>query len=176
MQQPPETDPSTAADRRQDARREGAGRRTDDLGGYLDGSQVSSGLTSAEMEEVLGPIAPLVGRPDISEVMVMGDREVYIAIAGQVQLTDIRFTNEAELLETITRIVRAVGREIGPTSPLCDARLPDGSRVHAAVRPVAVDGPMLTIRKFVEGPDTPEAMVRLGCSALISGKVYLKPA
>src|SRR5579871_3054834 len=119
----------------------------------------------AEFLEVLGPIAPLVSRPDISEVMVMSDREVYIEVNGVVELTDIKFTDEPQLVKTIEAIVHSVGRDIGPHSPLCDARLPDGSRVHAAVRPVAVDGPMLTIRKFVEGPDQPETLVRIGTAS-----------
>jgi pilus assembly protein CpaF len=118
-----------------------------------------------EFLEVLGPIAPLVSRPDISEVMVMGDRDVYIEVNGVVELTDIKFSSEPELVKTIEAIVHSVGRDIGPDSPLCDARLPDGSRVHAAVRPVAVDGPMLTIRKFIEGPDQPETMIRIGTAS-----------
>src|SRR5215472_11808658 len=129
------------------------------------GSMVRPPLDS-EFLEVLGPIAPLVSRPDISEVMVMNDRDVYIEVNGQVELTDIKFESEAQLIKTIEAIVHAVGRDIGPHSPLCDARLPDGSRVHAAVRPVAVDGPMLTIRKFVEGPDQPETLVRIGTASL----------
>src|SRR5207249_2102023 len=118
-----------------------------------------------EFLEVLGPIAPLVSRPDISEVMVLGDRDVYIEVNGVVELTDIKFATESDLVKTIEAIVHSVGRDIGPDSPLCDARLPDGSRVHAVVRPVAVDGPMLTIRKFVEGPDQPETMVRIGTAS-----------
>src|SRR5437588_2039637 len=125
--------------------------------------------------DLLGPIAPLVSRPDISEVMVMNDRDIYIEVNGIVELTDIKFPNEQELVKTIEAIVHSVGREIGPDSPLCDARLPDGSRVHAAVRPVAVDGPMITIRKFVEGPDQPDTMIRIG-TASIEVLAYLRLA
>src|SRR5579872_1676511 len=132
-------------------------------------------MLDPEFLEVLGPIAPLVSRPDISEVMVMGDRDVYIEVNGVVELTDIKFSTEADLVKTIEAIVHSVGRDIGPDSPLCDARLPDGSRVHAAVRPVAVDGPMLTIRKFVEGPDQPETVVRIG-TASVEALAFLKLA
>jgi pilus assembly protein CpaF len=100
----------------------------------------------------LGPIAPLLVDDAVTEVMVMGDREIYTEIEGRLVLTDLRFESEDALLAVIRFIVESVGRRIDAETPLCDARLADGSRVHAAIRPVAIDGPMLTIRKFARDP------------------------
>ena len=96
----------------------------------------------------LGPIAPLVTDDEVTEVMVMGTREIYVERRGKILLTDLRFQEESELIDVINFIVGAIGRRIDAENPLCDARLPDGARVHAAIRPVAIDGPLLTIRKF----------------------------
>jgi pilus assembly protein CpaF len=110
----------------------------------------------------LGPIGDLVQDPDVTEVMVMGTRDVYVEVRGQLHLTDAHFRDEDELLHLIRYIVESVGRRIDEQSPLCDARLKDGSRVHAAIRPVAVDGPMLTIRKFGRNPLQVADLVALG--------------
>jgi pilus assembly protein CpaF len=96
----------------------------------------------------LGPIAPFLTDDEVTEVMVMGTREIYVEKRGKLLLTELRFEEESELVDVINFMVGAVGRRIDAENPLCDARLPDGSRVHAAIRPVAVDGPLLTIRKF----------------------------
>ena len=112
-----------------------------------------------------GPIAPLIANPGISEIMVNGTQEVYIEVEGKILPTPISFSSNDELMTVIRGIVESVGRRIDAQTPLCDARLPDGSRVHAAIPPVAVDGPLLNIRKFGLGPLNMADLVRLGsCS------------
>ncbi len=113
----------------------------------------------------LGPIAQLVTNPQVTEIMVMGARDIYVEIAGKILLTPLSFASDEELMIVIRRIVESVGRRIDAENPLCDARLVDGSRVHVAIPPVAVDGPLLNIRKFVLGPLTMDDLIRLGsCS------------
>jgi pilus assembly protein CpaF len=97
--------------------------------------------------------------------MVVAGRDVYVEVNGRLMLTPITFANEQEVLDVITFIVESVGRRIDAQSPICDARLQDGSRVHAAIPPVAIDGPLLNIRKFVRGPLNMQDLIRLGsCS------------
>jgi len=96
----------------------------------------------------LGPLQPLMADLTISDILVNGTDSVYVERGGRLELTDIRFDSEAELMRVIERIVSYVGRRVDEHSPLVDARLPDGSRVNAAVPPVAVDGPILSIRRF----------------------------
>src|SRR5712691_3362922 len=113
----------------------------------------------------LGPIGPLMANPRVSEIMVMGVQDVYVEVDGKVLLTPVKFSTEDELMSVIRHIVQTVGRRVGAESPLCDARLADGSRVHVAIPPVAVDGPLLNIRKFVRGPLDMADLIRLGsCS------------
>ncbi len=113
----------------------------------------------------LGVLAPLLANPEITEIMVMGSRDVYVEVDGKLVLTPIRFASDEELMVMIRSIVESVGRRIDAENPLCDARLADGSRVHVAIPPVAVDGPMLNIRKFARGPLAMADLVRLGsCS------------
>jgi pilus assembly protein CpaF len=113
----------------------------------------------------LGPLAPLLANPHVTEIMVMGARDVYVEMGGKIVLTPISFASEDELMGVIRYIVESVGRHVDAESPLCDARLADGSRVHVAIPPVAVDGPMLNIRRFVRGPLNMADLVRLGsCS------------
>ena len=104
---------------------------------------------------------------------VLGDREIYVEVAGRLALTDARFESEAALMAVIEFIADSVGRKINEDVPLCDARLADGSRVHAAVRPVAVDGPMLTIRKFGRDPLTVDDLIRAG-SCTATGLAFLQ--
>ena len=113
----------------------------------------------------LGPLAPLLANSQVTEVMVVAGRDVYVEVNGRIMLTPITFASEQEALDVIRFIVESVGRRIDAESPICDARLPDGSRVHAAIPPVAVDGPLLNIRKFVRGPLDMHDLIRLGsCS------------
>ena len=121
--------------------------------------------TEPEYAARLGPLAPLMVNPQVSEVMVVAGRDVYVEVNGRLMLTPITFTSEQEVLDVIRFIVESVGRRIDAENPICDARLPDGSRVHAAIPPVAIDGPLLNIRKFVRGPLSMEDLINLGsCS------------
>ena len=102
--------------------------------------------------EALGPLRPLVEDDSLTEIMVNGPEMVYVERKGKILLTDIRFDDEAHLLRVIDTIVSSVGRRVDARTPLCDARLLDGSRVNAAIPPIALDGPLLTIRKFSKDP------------------------
>jgi len=113
----------------------------------------------------LGPLAPLLANSQVTEVMVVAGRDVYVEVNGRLMLTPITFAGEQEVLDVIRFIVELVGRRIDAENPICDARLPDGSRVHAAIPPVAIDGPLLNIRKFVRGPLNMNDLIQLGsCS------------
>jgi pilus assembly protein CpaF len=95
-----------------------------------------------------GPIQPLLNDPEVTEVMVNGPKSVYVEKKGQLTKTSVAFDDDNHVLQIIDRIILPLGRHIDPDSPTVDARLPDGSRVNAVVRPVAIDGPSITIRKF----------------------------
>jgi pilus assembly protein CpaF len=153
-------------------------------------------MSIAEQEELLedicndvlgyGPLEPLLARDDIADIMVNGAHACFIEVNGKVEQSSIRFRDNAQLLNICQRIVSQIGRRVDEASPICDARLPDGSRVNVIVPPLAVDGPTLTIRKFkkdrLKMPDlvrfgsiTPEGATILGiigrvrCNVLISG-------
>ncbi|MGH7691923.1 MAG: CpaF family protein [Candidatus Dormibacteria bacterium] len=100
--------------------------------------------------QALGPLRVLVEDDSLTEIMVVGPEMVYVESQGKIVLTDVRFRDNEHLLKVIDLIVAAVGRRVDVRQPLCDARLLDGSRVNAVVPPVAIDGPMLTIRKFAK--------------------------
>jgi pilus assembly protein CpaF len=110
----------------------------------------------------LGPIEPFLADPTVTEVMVNADDAIYVERAGRLYLTDARFMTHQHVRQVIERIVAAVGRRIDESSPLVDARLPDGSRVNAIIPPLAVDGPMLTIRKFAQTALAAADLVRAG--------------
>ncbi len=110
----------------------------------------------------LGPIEQFMNDPEITEVMVNGTDGIYVERAGRIYLTDSRFVAVEHLRRVIERIVSAVGRRIDESSPLVDARLPDGSRVNAVIPPLSVDGPVLTIRKFSNHQFTSEHLVEIG--------------
>jgi len=95
-----------------------------------------------------GPLEPLLSRDDIADIMVNGAGTTYIEVAGKIQRTNIRFRDNAQLMNICQRIVSQVGRRVDESSPICDARLADGSRVNVIAPPLAIDGPALTIRKF----------------------------
>jgi len=109
-----------------------------------------------------GPLEPLLARDEIADIMVNGSGTVYIEVGGKIQKTGIRFRDNQQLLNICQRIVSQVGRRVDESSPICDARLPDGSRVNAIVPPLAIDGPALTIRKFRKDKLTLEQLVRYG--------------
>jgi pilus assembly protein CpaF len=120
---------------------------------------------TSDYNDRLGPISGLIADNEVTEIMVLGTREIYVEMRGKIVLTDARFKDEDQLLEVIRFIVESVGRRIDEENPLCDARLPTGARVHAAIPPVAVDGPLLTIRKFARDLLQASDLVRLGsCS------------
>ena len=100
----------------------------------------------------LGPLEPLLRDPTISDILVTTPRLVYIERAGKLYRTPVEFKDDSHLLRIIEKIVARVGRRVDESSPLVDARLPDGSRVNAAIPPVAVDGPLLSIRRFGRDP------------------------
>ena len=100
----------------------------------------------------LGPLEPLLADPDISEIMVNGYNTLFVEKRGRIEQVAARFNDEAHLLKIIDKIVSRVGRRIDESSPMVDARLPDGSRVNAIISPVAVDGPALSIRRFAVKP------------------------
>ncbi|MGE3142988.1 MAG: CpaF family protein, partial [Hyphomonadaceae bacterium] len=95
-----------------------------------------------------GPLEPLLARDDIADIMVNGAASVFIEVNGKVSKTGVRFRDNGQLMNICQRIVSQVGRRVDESSPICDARLPDGSRVNVIVPPLAIDGPTLTIRKF----------------------------
>jgi len=96
----------------------------------------------------LGPLEPVLADPAVDEVMVNGPAAVYAERGGRLERTGVRFGDEAELMHAVERILAPLGRRVDEASPLCDARLPDGSRVNVVIPPLSVDGPCLTIRRF----------------------------
>ena len=100
----------------------------------------------------LGPLDPLLRDHDITDILVNGPESVYIEKQGRLHATDVRFRDDAHLMQVIDRIVSAVGRRVDSDSPMVDARLPDGSRVNAIVPPLALKGPCLSIRRFGRDP------------------------
>ncbi|GGL47017.1 CpaF family protein [Planomonospora parontospora] len=109
-----------------------------------------------------GPLEPLLRDPDVTEIMVNGPGLVFVERAGRIEEVGARFTDDAHLRRVIDRIVSRVGRHVDEASPMVDARLPDGSRVNAVVAPIALDGSLLTIRKFSADPYTVDDLIAFG--------------
>ncbi len=109
-----------------------------------------------------GPIEPFLRDPDLTEVMVNGCDDIWIERSGRLQRVEGHFTDEAHLRRTIDKIVSRIGRRVDESSPMVDARLPDGSRVNAVIPPLAIDGSLLTIRKFSADPYTSDDLVAFG--------------
>ncbi|MGQ9547071.1 MAG: CpaF family protein [Roseiflexus sp.] len=109
-----------------------------------------------------GPLQELLNDPEISEIMVNGPKKVYVEKRGKIQLSDVTFVDEQHVLRVIDRIVAPLGRRIDESSPMVDARLPDGSRVNAVIRPIALCGPTISIRKFRKEGITIEDLIRFG--------------
>ncbi|MCP1559952.1 UNVERIFIED_ORG: pilus assembly protein CpaF [Methylorubrum zatmanii] len=138
-------------------------------------------LSIAEQEELLddicndvlgyGPLEPLLARDDIADVMVNGADRTFIEVAGKIQLTSVRFRDNQQLMNICQRIVSQVGRRVDESSPICDARLPDGSRVNVIAPPLAIDGPALTIRKFKKDKLTLDQLVRFGAISPEGAKI-----
>ncbi|SON54412.1 Type II/IV secretion system protein [Hartmannibacter diazotrophicus] len=129
-------------------------------------------MSISEQEELLddicndvlgyGPLEPLLARDDIADIMVNGAGTTFIEVAGKVQKTGVRFRDNAQLMNICQRIVSQVGRRVDEASPICDARLADGSRVNVIAPPLSIDGPALTIRKFKKDKLTLGQLVKFG--------------
>ena len=145
-------------------------------------------LVSDVQDEMLGygPLEPLLADPTVSDILVNTAKHVYVERRGKLELTDVTFLDDAHLLRVIEKMVSRMGRRIDESSPMVDARLPDGSRINAIIPPSAIDGPLLSIRRFSVNPLqvkdlidlstlTPqmaqllEAMVQAKLNVLISG-------
>jgi pilus assembly protein CpaF len=118
-----------------------------------------------------GPLEPLLGRDDIADIMVNGATRTFIEVGGKIQLTNIRFRDNAQLMNVCQRIVSQVGRRVDDSSPICDARLADGSRVNVIAPPLAIDGPVLTIRKFRKDKLTLDQLIRFGSISPEGGEI-----
>jgi pilus assembly protein CpaF len=110
----------------------------------------------------LGPLEPLLADKTISDILVNGPQQVYVERRGKLELTDIKFNNDAHLINIIDRIVSAVGRRVDESSPMVDARLKDGSRVNAIIPPLALDGAVLSIRRFAVELLSIDDLIKLG--------------
>lgn len=160
-------------------------------------SRQSSGLLSlSERERLvnevvdesfgLGPLEPLMNDPTISDILINGPKTVYVERRGRLELSDVQFSNEKHLLQIIQKIVGRVGRRVDESSPMVDARLEDGSRFNAIISPLALDGSLVSIRRFPARPLTAGdlityrsiappmieflgACVKARCNILISG-------
>jgi pilus assembly protein CpaF len=113
----------------------------------------------AERSFGLGPLEPLLADPEVEEVLVCGTAPAWVERGGRLEPTDARFASEADLRHAIERILAPLGRRVDDAEPLCDARLPDGSRVNVVVPPLSLDGPVLTIRRFRRHGFSPEELV-----------------
>lgn len=109
-----------------------------------------------------GPINPLLLDPDITEVMVNGPNMVYVEKGGKITLTDVKFRDKDQIMNVVDKIVSPLGRRIDESSPMVDARLPDGSRVNIIIPPLALNGPTITIRKFAKDPYTIRNLIEFG--------------
>ena len=116
------------------------------------------------VDDVLGfgPLEPLLAQDALTDIMVNGAKDVYVELGGRIQKVDVQFQDNAHLMNICQRIVSKVGRRIDESSPICDARLPDGSRVNVIVPPLSLKGPTLTIRKFRKEKLTLDDLVRFG--------------
>jgi pilus assembly protein CpaF len=113
----------------------------------------------------LGPLEPLLENAEVTEIMVNGPYSVYVEKAGRIELSEARFRDVQHVMNIIDRIVTSIGRRIDESSPMVDARLPDGSRVNAVIPPLSLVGPVITIRKFSRKPYTPQDLIRFGSVA-----------
>jgi len=121
-------------------------------------------LTNGIVDEMkgLGPLEALLSDESVSDILINGHEQVYVERGGELELSDVHFASEPHLLRIINRIVAQVGRRVDESQPLCDARLLDGSRVNVAIAPIAVDGPLVSIRKFSKTPLTLDKLVEFG--------------
>src|SRR5690348_6928253 len=116
----------------------------------------------AERSFGLGPLEPLLADPSVDEVMVNGPGAVWVERAGRIERTEVAFATDEDVRHAIERILAPLGRRVDEAEPLCDARLPDGSRVNVIIPPLAIDGPVLTIRRFRRRGLAPDELVASG--------------
>ncbi len=109
-----------------------------------------------------GPLEPLLARDGIADIMINGPKTIYIEVDGKIEKADIEFKDDKHLLTICQRVVGAIGRRVDESSPICDARLPDGSRVNVIIPPLSVDGSAMTIRKFTKEKLTLQKLVGFG--------------
>jgi pilus assembly protein CpaF len=121
----------------------------------------------------LGPLEPLLRDGEITEIMVNGPNDIFVERSGKIFAVDAQFTNDTHLRRTIDKIVSRVGRRIDESSPMVDARLADGSRVNAVIAPIALDGSILTIRKFSQDPFTDLDLIAFG-TLTVQGRDFLR--
>lgn len=135
-------------------------------GGSL-GTQDRSQLVSELLDDIfgLGPLEPLMADPTVSDILVNGPDHIWLERKGRLEKIDVGFRDTAHLMQVINRIVRTSGRRIDESSPLVDARLPDGSRVNAVIPPLALDGPQLSIRRFSREMLTLARLIEMGSIA-----------
>jgi pilus assembly protein CpaF len=116
-----------------------------------------------------GPIEPLLKDPTVTDILINTHEVCFVERFGKLYETKVHFKDEAHLLRIVNKIVAGVGRRVDESSPMVDARLPDGSRVNIAIRPIAVDGPLVSIRKFSERPFTMERLIEMGsvCAQIV---------
>ncbi|MCB0309361.1 MAG: Flp pilus assembly complex ATPase component TadA [Bdellovibrionales bacterium] len=135
----------------------------DQMGG-IKGRDERQQIVKEVLDEALalGPLEDLLSNPDISEILVNRRDQIFVEKSGRLTKTRLRFTTDKQLLGVIERIVAPIGRRIDEKTPMVDARLKDGSRVHAIIPPLAIDGPMLTIRKFSRTILSPDHLIKMG--------------
>ncbi len=121
-------------------------------------------FTTEVLDELtgLGPIEPLLKDPTVSDILINTHERVYVERFGQLEQVPVRFKDESHVLRIVNKIISAVGRRVDESQPMVDARLADGSRINVAVRPIAVDGPLVSIRKFSEQAYDLEGLVSVG--------------
>jgi pilus assembly protein CpaF len=134
-----------------------------ELGDFID--EVIDELTG------LGPIEPILKDPTVTDILINTHERVYIERNGQLEPAPVRFRDEAHVLRIVNKIVGAVGRRVDESSPMVDARLMDGSRINVAIRPIAIDGPLVSIRKFAKRTLNMDALVKGGALSATMAKV-----
>jgi pilus assembly protein CpaF len=134
-----------------------------ELGDFID--EVIDELTG------LGPIEPILKDPTVTDILINTHERVYIERNGQLEPAPVRFRDEAHVLRIVNKIVGAVGRRVDESSPMVDARLMDGSRINVAIRPIAIDGPLVSIRKFAKRTLNMDALVRGGALSATMAQV-----
>jgi len=121
-------------------------------------------FTAEVVDEMIGfgPIEPLLKDPTVNDILINTHKTVYVERFGKLERTKVHFKDESHLLRIINKIVAGIGRRVDELSPIVDARLPDGSRVNVAIRPISIDGPVVSIRKFAAKPFSMEKLVEVG--------------